>query len=103
MPGTPGTTEIAYKTNQSDPDSALAAKMATFCHHRTWQHPDRFCSLHLILQSSRIAAGASNAPSWLIAVSGSYVMEILITFHGESGRALNREGDLTFVAWDSWV
>jgi putative flippase GtrA len=40
----------------------------------------------------------SNLLSWLIAVSGSYVMNSLITFHAESGRALNRKGYFTFVA-----
>jgi putative flippase GtrA len=40
----------------------------------------------------------SNVLAWLIAVSGSYVMNSLITFHAESGRALNRKGYLTFVA-----
>jgi putative flippase GtrA len=102
MPGTPGTTEIAYKTNQSDPDSAFGCKRPPFATIGLGNTLIDFAVFTLLLQSSRIAAGASNAPSWLIAVSGSYVMEILITFH-ESGRALNREGDLTFVAWDSWV
>jgi putative flippase GtrA len=40
----------------------------------------------------------SNVLSWMVAVSGSYVMNSLITFHAESGRALNRRGYLTFVA-----
>lgn len=40
----------------------------------------------------------SNILSWLVAVSCSYVMNSLITFHAESGRALNRKGYLTFVA-----
>jgi putative flippase GtrA len=40
----------------------------------------------------------SNILSWLVAVSVSYVMNSLITFHAESGRALNRKGYLTFVA-----
>jgi putative flippase GtrA len=40
----------------------------------------------------------SNVLAWLVAVSVSYVMTSLITFHAESGRALNRKGYLTFVA-----
>jgi putative flippase GtrA len=40
----------------------------------------------------------SNVLAWLIAVSGSYVMNSLITFHAESGRALNRKRYFTFVA-----
>jgi putative flippase GtrA len=39
-----------------------------------------------------------NVLSWLIAVSGSHVMNSLITFHGEPGRTLNRKGYFTFVA-----
>jgi putative flippase GtrA len=40
----------------------------------------------------------SNVLAWLVAVSVSYVMNSLITFHAESGRALNRKGYFTFVA-----
>jgi putative flippase GtrA len=40
----------------------------------------------------------SNVLAWLVAVSVSYVMNSLITFHAESGRALSRKGYLTFVA-----
>jgi putative flippase GtrA len=40
----------------------------------------------------------SNVLAWLVAVSVSYVMNSLITFHAESGRTLNRKGYLTFVA-----
>jgi putative flippase GtrA len=40
----------------------------------------------------------ANVLSWLVAVSGSYVMNSLITFHAESGRALHFRGYLTFVA-----
>ncbi len=40
----------------------------------------------------------SNVLSWLVAVSGSYVMNSLITFRAELGRVLNRKGYLAFVA-----
>ena len=39
----------------------------------------------------------SNVVAWLVAVSGSYVMNTLITFRHESGRILRRK-DLKFVA-----
>jgi putative flippase GtrA len=40
----------------------------------------------------------SNVVAWLVAVSGSYVMNTLITFRHESGRILSREDYLKFVA-----
>ena len=40
----------------------------------------------------------SNVVAWLVAVSGSYVMNTLITFGNESGRILRREAYLKFVA-----
>lgn len=41
---------------------------------------------------------AANIISWLVAVSGSYVMNSSITFAAESGRQLRRRDYLTFVA-----
>jgi putative flippase GtrA len=41
---------------------------------------------------------AANIISWLVAVSGSYVMNSSITFAAESGRKLSRRRYLTFVA-----
>ena len=40
----------------------------------------------------------SNVLAWLVAVSGSYVMNTLITFRAESGQRLNRNDYLKFVA-----
>ncbi len=40
----------------------------------------------------------SNIMAWLIAVSGSYVMNTLITFRVEPGRVLGRKDYLSFVA-----
>jgi putative flippase GtrA len=40
----------------------------------------------------------SNVLAWLVAVSGSYVMNTLFTFHSESGRILRRNDYLKFVA-----
>jgi putative flippase GtrA len=41
---------------------------------------------------------ASNTVSWLVAVTGSYVMNSSITFAAESGRKLNRRAYFAFVA-----
>ena len=41
---------------------------------------------------------SSNLLAWLVAVSGSYVMNTLITFRHESGRILRRGDYLKFVA-----
>ena len=40
----------------------------------------------------------SNVMAWLVAVSGSYVMNTMITFRAESGRVLRRKDYLSFVA-----
>ena len=40
----------------------------------------------------------SNVVAWLVAVSGSYVMNTLITFRHESGRILRRVDYLKFFA-----
>jgi len=40
----------------------------------------------------------SNVLAWLIAVSGSYVMNTMITFRAESGRVLRRKDYFSFVA-----
>src|SRR3954451_3298041 len=41
---------------------------------------------------------ASNVVAWLVAVSGSYVFNTLITFRHESGRILRREDYFKFFA-----
>src|SRR6185436_11093717 len=40
----------------------------------------------------------SNVVAWLVAVSGSYMMNTLITFRHESGRVIRRVDYLKFVA-----
>jgi putative flippase GtrA len=45
-----------------------------------------------------IALIAANAISWIVAVSGSYVMNSSITFAAESGRKLTWRAYFTFVA-----
>jgi putative flippase GtrA len=40
----------------------------------------------------------SNVVAWLVAVSGSYAMNTLVTFRNESGRIIRREDYLKFVA-----
>lgn len=41
---------------------------------------------------------ASNVVAWMVAVSGSYVLNTYITFHVESGRLLRYRDYLTFAA-----
>jgi putative flippase GtrA len=40
----------------------------------------------------------ANVLAWLVAVSGSYVMNTKFTFHAESGRVLRRKDYFSFVA-----
>ena len=40
----------------------------------------------------------ANVLAWLVAVSGSYVMNTMITFRAESGRVLRRKDYFSFVA-----
>ena len=40
----------------------------------------------------------SNVMAWIVAVSGSYVMNTMITFRAESGRVLRRKDYFNFVA-----
>jgi putative flippase GtrA len=40
----------------------------------------------------------SNVVAWLVAVSGSYVMNTMITFRAESGRVLRQRDYLSFAA-----
>jgi putative flippase GtrA len=77
---------------------ALATKMATFATiglGNTLIDLAVFTFAYKILELPLVF---SNVLSWLIAVSGSYVMNSLIMFHAESGRRLNRKGYFTFVA-----
>jgi len=41
---------------------------------------------------------AANTPSWIVAMSGSYVMNSFITFAAESGRRLRWRDYVTFAA-----
>jgi putative flippase GtrA len=41
---------------------------------------------------------ASNVVAWLVAVSGSYILNTLTTFHAETGRVLRRKDYFSFVA-----
>ncbi|UZE48074.1 GtrA family protein [Rhodopseudomonas sp. P2A-2r] len=40
----------------------------------------------------------ANVLAWMVAVSGSYVMNTMITFRAESGRVLRRKDYVSFVA-----
>jgi putative flippase GtrA len=48
--------------------------------------------------ASTILLIAANTMSWIVAVSGSYIMNSTITFAAESGRQLRWRAYLTFVA-----
>jgi putative flippase GtrA len=76
----------------------LAAKIASFATIGLGNTAVDFAIFTFAYKVLALPLALSNVLSWLIAVSGSYVMNSLITFHAESGRALNRKGYLTFVA-----
>ena len=54
-----------------------------------------FAFAHKLLEMPLVP---SNVVAWLVAVSGSYVMNTMITFRNESGRIIRREDYLKFVA-----
>jgi putative flippase GtrA len=76
----------------------MAAKIASFATIGVGNTLVDFAVFTFAYKVLELALPLSNVLSWLIAVSGSYVMNSLITFHAESGRALNRKGYFTFVA-----
>ena len=60
-----------------------------------------FASLAVFCQcgtAATLSLVAANPVSWIVAVSGSYVMNSSITFAAESGRKLTWRAYLTFVA-----
>jgi putative flippase GtrA len=76
----------------------LAAKIASFATIGLANTLIDFAVFTFAYKVLELPLVPSNVLSWLVAVSCSYVMNSLITFHAESGRALNRKGYLTFVA-----
>jgi putative flippase GtrA len=76
----------------------MVAKMASFATIGLGNTLIDFGVFTLAYQVLGIPLVPSNVLSWLVAVSGSYVMNSLITFRAESGRVLNRKGYLAFVA-----
>jgi putative flippase GtrA len=76
----------------------LAAKMASFATIGLANTLIDFAVFTFAYKVLELPLVPSNVLSWLIAVSGSYVMNSMITFHAESGRALNCKGYFTFVA-----
>jgi putative flippase GtrA len=52
----------------------------------------------LAYQVLQVALVPANVMAWFVAVSCSYVMNTMITFHAESGRVLRRKDYLSFVA-----
>ena len=76
----------------------MAAKMASFATIGIGNTLLDFSIFTFAYKVLALPLVPSNVLAWLIAVSGSYVMNSLITFHAESGRSLNRKGYVTFVA-----
>src|SRR4051794_31127950 len=76
----------------------LATKIASFATIGVGNTLIDFAVFTFALKILQLPLVPANVLAWLVAVSCSYVMNSLITFHAESGRALNPRGYLTFVA-----
>jgi putative flippase GtrA len=95
---TPTMKSISQLTSFIPLSRAMAAKIASFATIGVGNTLIDFGIFTFAYQILGLPLVPSNVLAWLIAVSGSYVMNSLITFHAESGRSLNRKGYLTFVA-----
>jgi len=58
---------------------------------RPRQYRDRFGVFTFAYKVLELPLVASNVLAWLVAVSGSYVMNTMIAFRAESGRMLRRK------------
>jgi len=76
----------------------LATKIASFATIGVGNTLIDFGVFTFALKILQLPLVPSNVLAWLVAVSCSYVMNSLITFHAETGRELHRKGYLTFVA-----
>ncbi len=57
-----------------------------------------FAVFFFALTALALSLVAANVLAWMVAVSGSYVLNSLITFAAESGRRLGTRAYITFVA-----
>jgi len=76
----------------------MAAKIASFATIGLGNTVIDFAVFSFAYKILQLPLVPANVLAWLVAVSGSYVLNSLITFHAESGRSLNRKGYVTFVA-----
>jgi putative flippase GtrA len=76
----------------------VAAKMVSFATIGVANTAIDFAIFTLAYTKLGLPLIASNILSWLIAVSGSYVMNTQVTFRAETGRVMRRRDYLRFVA-----
>lgn len=77
----------------------LASKMASFA---AIGLGNTFIDLGVFTLAYKVAhlpLVSSNVLAWLVAVSGSYVLNTMITFRAQSGSVLRRKDYLSFVAF----
>jgi len=77
---------------------ATTLKMASFALVGLGNTVVDFGVFTLAYEYFKLPLVASNIVAWLVAVSGSYVVNTLTTFRAESGRVLRRKDYFTFVA-----
>src|SRR5258708_5952332 len=73
------------------------AQGGEFCRDRHRQHPNRFDRVSDAYAVFELPLVPANLLAWLVAVSGSYVMNCFITFAAESGRQLRWRAYGAFV------
>ncbi|MPZ59120.1 MAG: GtrA family protein [Rhizobiales bacterium] len=94
---------IAARAAQAWSDRGVLLKAASFALIGVFNaviDASVFFLAYFALGASIAASGrliVANIIAWLVAVSGSYVMNSFITFAAESGRRLRRRDYLTFV------
>ncbi len=74
---------VAREVFRSSYPTAVLAGMAEYCHCGT---------------AEKLALIPANVVAWSVAVSGSYVLNSLVTFAAESGRRLRLKSFASFVA-----
>ncbi len=77
---------------------ATALKMASFALVGLGNTAVDFAVFTLAYELVKLPLVMSNVVAWLVAVSGSYVLNTLTTFHAETGRILRRKDYVNFVA-----
>lgn len=75
----------------------MASKMASFAVIGLINTVIDLAVFTLAYREAQLPLVPSNVVAWLVAVSGSYVMNTMVTFRAESGRVLRRKDYFTFV------